>query len=170
MFLRHRQALEAAMREVAGAVDDADRAWRALTGRTHGGVIERYRCEDASTVIVTMGSLCGTVREAVDALRDAGARVGLVKVRLFRPLPVAALRAALGGRDMAIVLDRNHSPGHGGVLHQELLAALYGLSHAPRVHGFLAGVGGVNVPPHRIVDLVQGARTRSVVPGSIFVE
>ena len=74
-----------------------------------------------------MGSMCGTAREAVDALRDAGEAVGLLKVRLFRPLPVAALRAALAGVPDVLVLDRNFSPGVGGVLHQELRAALYGM-------------------------------------------
>ena len=108
--------------------------------------------------------MCGTARDAVDALRDAGQAVGLVKLRLFRPLPVAALRAALAGVHDAIVLDRNHSPGIGGVLHQELRAALYGLPDAPRVHGLLAGVGGVNVPVDKIVSLVrecQGAPVRA---------
>ena len=111
-------------------------------------------CDGARTVVVTLGSLCGTAREAVDGLREAGHAVGLVKVRLFRPLPVAALRAALDGVPDVVVLDRNHSPGAGGVLAQELRAALYGLPGAPRIRGCLAGVGGVNVPPERIADWV----------------
>ncbi|MDP3610430.1 MAG: hypothetical protein Q8R98_01125, partial [Rubrivivax sp.] len=57
----------------------------------------------------------------------------------------------------AIVLDRNHSPGTGGVLGQELRAALYGMPDAPRVHGLLAGVGGVNVAPERIEAFVRTA-------------
>ena len=105
-----------------------------------------------------MGSMCGTVREAVDELRAAGVAAGLLKVRLFRPLPARELRDALAHARDVIVLDRNHSPGAGGVLHQELRAALYGLQSPPRVHGFLAGVGGVNVPPGKIVELVGRAR------------
>ncbi|MBN8510747.1 MAG: hypothetical protein J0L57_19310, partial [Burkholderiales bacterium] len=93
----------------------------------------------------------------VDALRDEGVAAGLVKLRLFRPLPVAALRAALAGVRDAVVLDRNHSPGIGGVLHQELRAALYGAANPPRIHGLLAGVGGVNVPPRRIAEFVREA-------------
>jgi len=58
------------------------------------------------------------------------------------------------------VLDRNFSPGAGGVLHQELRAALYGMQAAPRIHGLLAGVGGVNVPPQKIVELALAARSR----------
>jgi pyruvate/2-oxoacid:ferredoxin oxidoreductase alpha subunit len=132
-------------------------------------VVERYRCDDAQSVIVTMGSMCGTARDAVDALRDAGEAVGLVKLRLFRPLPVAALRAALAGPRDVVVLDRNHSPGLGGVLHQEVRAALYGVDRAPRVHGLLAGVGGVNVPVQRIMAFVREARQSNPRPESIWV-
>jgi pyruvate/2-oxoacid:ferredoxin oxidoreductase alpha subunit len=159
MYYRHRQDVEAAMARVPALAAEADREWMALTGRSHG-IVERYRCEGAGTVVVSMGSLCGTAREAVDALRDSGHSVGLVKLRLFRPLPVAALRAALAGVADVVVLDRNHSPGLGGVLHQELRAALYGVPGSPRIHGYLAGVGGVNVSPERIAAFVQQAQGR----------
>jgi pyruvate/2-oxoacid:ferredoxin oxidoreductase alpha subunit len=116
-----------------------------------------------------MGSMCGTARVAVDVMREAGIAIGLVKVRLFRPLPVAALRAACAGARDVIVLDRNHSPGLGGVLHQELRGALYGMADTPRVHGLLAGVGGVNVPPEKIAQFVQDARSREPRPESVWV-
>ena len=168
MFYRHRQALQQAMDRVPGVLAECDREWGARTGRSWG-VVERYRCDGARCVVVTMGSMCGSAREAVDALRAAGEAVGLVKVRLFRPLPVAALRAALAGLANVIVLDRNHSPGAGGVLHQELRAALYGAAAAPRVHGLLAGVGGVNVPPAKIAEFVRAARGAAPRPDSQWV-
>ena len=156
MFFRHRVALEDAMARALVTAQEVDREWGALTGRSHG-LVERYRCDGARAVIVTMGSMCGTAREAVDAMRDAGEAVGLLKIRLFRPLPVQALRVALDGVPDVIVLDRNHSPGLGGIVHQELRGALYGLPGAPRIHGFLAGVGGVNVAPGAIAAIVRGA-------------
>jgi pyruvate/2-oxoacid:ferredoxin oxidoreductase alpha subunit len=165
MYYRHRQAIEQVMAGVPALAADADRAWGACTGRSWG-VVERYRCDGAAGVVVTLGSLCGTAREAVDALREAGEAVGLVKLRLFRPLPAAALRLALAGVRDVIVLDRNHSPGVGGVLHQELCAALYGQPEAPRVHGLLAGVGGVNVPPERIVAFVRDAMRAAAAPAT----
>jgi len=171
MYYRHRQDIEAAMARVPELAAAADREWSSHTGRSHG-VIERYRCDGAAAVIVSMGSLCGTAREAVDAMRDSGLAVGLVKLRLFRPLPGAALRAALGGiaaLDDVVVLDRNHSPGVGGVLHQELRAALYGMPDAPRVHGYLAGVGGVNVSPERIAAFVHQALASPVRAESEWV-
>ena len=165
MFCRHRQALEQGMVQALVAAQEADREWGALTGRSHG-IVERYRCDGARVVIVTMGSMCGTAREAVDAMREAGEAVGLLKVRLFRPLPVQALRVALEGVPDVVVLDRNHSPGLGGILHQELRGALYGVKSPPRVHGILAGVGGVNVSPDAIAQLVHTALTTPPQPES----
>lgn len=168
LYYRHRQDLGQAMAQVGELAADADAHWRELTGRGYG-LIERYRCEDADCVIVTLGSMCGTVREAVDALRTEGRAVGLLKVRLFRPLPAEALRRHLAGVRDVVVLDRNYSPGAGGVLHQELRAALYGVADAPRVHGYLAGVGGVNVPPAKICEFVDRAQNTLPVVESVWV-
>ncbi len=168
MYYRHRQATEQSMALVPQLAADADRDWAERTGRSWG-VVERYRCNDAGAVVVTMGSMCGTARAAIDALRADGVAAGLVKLRLFRPLPVAALRAALVGIRDVIVLDRNHSPGLGGVLHQELRAALYGIPGAPRIHGLLAGVGGVNVAPQRIAAFVRDAAQAEPRAESLWV-
>ena len=168
MFARHRRDLADAMAKVPQLAVDVDREWARLTGRSWG-IVERYRCDGARTVLVTMGSMCGTARDAVDAMRDAGVAVGLLKVRLFRPFPVAALRTALAGVAEAIVLDRNHSPGCGGVLHQELRSALYGMPDAPTIRGLLAGVGGVNVPPGRICEFVRNAASYDAGPESVWL-
>ena len=117
-----------------------------------------------------MGSMCGTAREAVDRLRTAGIAAGLLKVRLFRPLPAADLRTTLDGIANAVVLDRNYSPGTGGVLHQELKAALYGMKSPPRLHGYLAGVGGVDVPVERLQALALEIRDAEPSPKSLWLE
>jgi pyruvate/2-oxoacid:ferredoxin oxidoreductase alpha subunit len=168
MFYRHRQALGDAMARVPDLAAEADQEWFQHTGRCYG-VIERYRCDGARTAIVTMGSMCGTARDAVDMLREDGRDVGLVKVRLFRPLPKLALIEALRGIEQIVVLDRNYSPGHGGVLHQELRAALYGSNVMPRIHGLLAGVGGVNVSPAKIVEFVNQANHSEALGESQWV-
>ncbi len=150
---RSRQELGAAFAKVEDLVNAAGEEWGKLTSRSYGA-LEEYRMEDAEVVIVTMGSMCGTTRVAVDNLRDQGIAAGLLKVRLFKPLPTESLRKALKGVPCAIVLDRNYAPGMGGILHQELKGALYGLNDSPRLHGIMAGVGGVNVPPEKIESLV----------------
>jgi pyruvate/2-oxoacid:ferredoxin oxidoreductase alpha subunit len=168
MYYRHRQEVEAAMARVPELAATADRDWAALTGRSWG-IVERYRGDGARAMVVTMGSMCGTARDAVDALRAEGVEVGLLKLRLFRPLPLHALRAALAGVRDLVVLDRNHSPGCGGVLHQELRAALYGMPDAPAIHGCLAGVGGVNVSVDALAAIVRRALAESPAAESIWV-
>ena len=157
MYYRHRRDIGAAMDGSIAIAAEADREWQRRTGRGWG-LVERYRCEGADLVIVTMGSMCGTARDAVDAMREAGQAVGLLKVRLFRPLPAGELRQALAGVRDVLVLDRNFAPGAGGALNHELRAALYGMEGAPRLHGYLAGVGGVNVSPEKIIEFAGRAR------------
>jgi pyruvate/2-oxoacid:ferredoxin oxidoreductase alpha subunit len=169
MYKRHRHTIEGAMTRSLDVALDADRDWGELSGRSYG-LVERYRCDGARAVIVTIGSMCGTAREAVDALRDAGEAIGLLKIRLLRPLPVQALRLALAGVPDVLVLDRNHSPGLGGIIHQELRGALYGMQDAPRIHGLLAGVGGVNVSPDKIGALVRGVLGAEPQPQSLWME
>ena len=79
---------------------------------------------------------CGTARVAVDALRDAGVPVGLVKIKLFRPFPIEHVRAAVAGVPRLVVIERNFSPGRGRVLHQELKAAA--LRHGRPAHRYTA--------------------------------
>jgi pyruvate/2-oxoacid:ferredoxin oxidoreductase alpha subunit len=126
--------------------------------------------DNAELAIVTLGSMSGTAKEAVDFLRDEGRAVGLVKVRLFRPFPYQQLLAALNGVATALVLDRNYSPGLGGILHQEVKGALYRTAEAPVVHGLLAGVGGVNVTPEKIRALVIEYTDREPAVESIWVD
>lgn len=168
-YNRTRRDLDAAMQDVYGVMQEATSLWQGLTGRDYG-VIEEYRTGDADTIIVTLGSMAGTVREAIDNLRDQGQAIGMVKVRLFRPFPVFQLREALKNAATVLVLDRNFSPGMGGILHQELKAALSGLHEMPRIHGLLTGVGGVNVIPEKIQELV--AQTVDAEPSinSLWVE
>jgi len=95
--------------------------------------------------------------------------VGLLKIRLFRPFPVQAIQEAVAGIPRLVVMERNYSPGLGGILHQELKAALFGMENAPLVHGYLAGVGGVNVSVDRIEELTRKALAETPVVESVWV-
>ncbi len=167
MFYRHRRDLGLAMESVMAVAQEADAEWQKLTDRGYG-IVEQYRCEGAELVIATMGSMAGTARETVDNLRAAGVPVGLLKVKLFRPFPLEAVRRALRGVAKVMVLDRNFAPGTGGFLHQELKAALYGLEQGPAVHGYLAGVGGTNVSPANVADWVREAMATQPVAGPVW--
>lgn len=164
-----RRDMDAAMQGVEALTIRAGEDWAGLTGRA-SAPLEPYRTEGAEMVFVTMGSMAGTARLAVDALREQGVAAGLLKLRLFRPLPAAALRAALAGVPCALVLDRNYSPGTGGVLHQELKSALFAQGDAPRLFGLLTGVGGVNVAPETLAGLALEYRDAPADNQPIWVE
>ena len=98
--------------------------------------------------------------DVINQLHDDGQKVGLVKVKMFRPFPTADLRAALGGVPDVAVLDRNISPGHSGIFAEETRAALYDLPDGkrPRVHGYIVGLGGRDVTPATIMDCIERTR------------
>jgi pyruvate/2-oxoacid:ferredoxin oxidoreductase alpha subunit len=167
MYYRHRKEMDETLARVPAAAVQADADYEEIFGRGYG-IVERYHMDDAETAIVAFGSMCGTARVAVDELRAEGRKIGLVKVKLFRPFPIEAVREAVAGVSRLVVMERNYMPGVGGCLHQELKAALYGMKDAPLIHGYLAGVGGVNVPVRMIREMVEKACVDDPVAGSVW--
>jgi pyruvate ferredoxin oxidoreductase alpha subunit len=134
------------------------RDFEAIFGRSYDAV-ETYRSEDAEIVFLMIGSFSTKARAAVDALRDAGERVGLVRPRLLRPYPAADLRRALAGKRGVAVIDQNLSPGRGGALHCELAAALYGVDGAPRtLASFIGGLGGRDISASEFYEIASVTR------------
>ena len=132
--------------------------FREAFGRNHPAV-EAYRAEDAEYLFVMLGSFATKAREAVDRLRDAGWAIGLLRPRLLRPFPAAALQELLAGRRAVAVIDQNLSMGMGGVLHGELLAALYGQAEAPPVvASFIGGLGGRDIGAEEFYEMAQTLR------------
>jgi len=149
--LRRQQA--AALEGALVVLDELCEELAALSGRRYGA-LERYRTGDAEHIVVALGSTAGTVKEAVDALRDRGERVGLVKPTAFRPLPRRALRAALAGAARVTVLDRADSPGGVPPLAAEVAATLYGSGSELDWHVY--GLGGRDFHPEDVVAIVGG--------------
>jgi pyruvate ferredoxin oxidoreductase alpha subunit len=119
--------------------------WGKLTGR-HYHPVETYRADDAEYCIVTMGSFGETAMEVVDALREEGEKVGVVKIRLWRPFPFEDLRKAVLGKKALVVIDRAISfGGPGGPVALEIRSALYGKKGAPALVNYIAGLAGRDV-------------------------
>jgi pyruvate ferredoxin oxidoreductase alpha subunit len=125
-------------------IEDVAKEFGQLFGRYYGGLIDTYQMEDAEVALVAMGSIVGTMKDAVDEMRDTGIKVGIVKVRSYRPFPVEALRAALKGVKCICVIDRDISMGMEGALFTDLKAGLYARSNAELL-GFIAGMGGRDI-------------------------
>jgi pyruvate ferredoxin oxidoreductase alpha subunit len=109
-------------------------------GRPSGGLVRGYRCDDAETIVVALGSVVGTLEDCIDELRNDGMKVGVLGIRSFRPFPLAAVRAALQGAQRVVVLEKSFSVGLGGVVSTDVRVALSGL----QLHGYtvIAGLGG----------------------------
>jgi pyruvate ferredoxin oxidoreductase alpha subunit len=126
-------------------------------GRSYKAV-ETYMTEGAETVLVAMGSFTETAATVVDRLRAQGRKVGLVRLRLWRPFPFAELRQALRGVKNVIVFDRSLSyGGPGGPLCSEIKAALYAGQERPRVVSFVGGLGGRDITPAQFEQMFDRA-------------
>ena len=155
VYMEMRLRQQEAMREVFGAWAGIEANWEKRFGR-RWGAIETYRTEDADLVLVTSGTITSTTRYVVNQQREAGRKLGLVKVKMFRPFPTDLLRRALAGVPRVAVLDRNISPGHSGIFAEELRAELYDLPDGkrPRVDGYILGLGGRDVTPAVIEEVI----------------
>jgi len=150
MEMRHDMAaaMDTALTNFARIEDDYER----LFGRRYGAV-EAVACDDAEIVFVTSGTITSTTRLVLENLRGRGEKLGMVKIKLFRPFPVEEVRKALEGAKKIAVIDRNFSFGASGIFAQEVRAALYNApDHAP-VFGYIAGIGGRDVTPEVLEEI-----------------
>jgi len=109
-------------------------------GREAGGLVRGYRCEDAETIVVSLGSVLGTLKDTVDAMREVGAKIGVLGIHCFRPWPAAAVREALANARRVIVLEKSLAVGLGGVVASNVAGSYRG--HEAAVHTVIAGLGG----------------------------
>jgi pyruvate/2-oxoacid:ferredoxin oxidoreductase alpha subunit len=140
------------MEKTRPVITRVNEEYRKLVGRGYG-MTEAVDADDADLVIVTSGAMTSTTRLAVAALRENGAKVGLLKLKAFRPFPRQEVQEALGKVPKVLVIDRNISIGKEGIWCQELKSALYPLKQRPAVFGCIAGICGADVSPDMIEEL-----------------
>jgi len=161
MEFRYQQ--QEAMDRARGVIAEVDKRFGDHFGRYYGGMVEEIRCEDADVVLVGMGSLVGTSRIVVDRLRNRGLKVGLVKLRYYRPFPREYFKG-LSKRVKAMgVIDRDISFGYEGAVASDIKSALAGAGVVPKVINFIAGIAGRDITKEHIegmydklFNLVQG--------------
>jgi pyruvate ferredoxin oxidoreductase alpha subunit len=118
------------------------RDFKQAFGRDSGGLLRTYRAQDAETLVVAMGSVCGTIKDTIDEMREDGVKIGLVTLVAYRPFPTQALSAALARCKDIVVIDKSVSPGLGGPLANDVDMALRNLPNTPHLHSAIAGLGG----------------------------
>ncbi len=161
IFAEYRYTHIAALDRAKEKIDAIDLEFQQLFGRGYGGQIEEYRMEDAAIALISMGSPSGTAKAVIDSKRDAGMKVGLVKIRALRPFPKERLAKALQGKRAVGVLDKNVCFGwDGGVVLMETKAALYESGTMVPTVGFIGGLGSCDISKQHIeraIDTVDRA-------------
>lgn len=138
-------------------IEEVARQFEESFGRYYGGLIDGYFLDDAEIVIVTLGSVVGTVKDAIDAMRSEGKKVGLLKIRSYRPFPVQALRKALKDAAVIAVMEKDVAIGGEAGLVTDLKAAFYSSSIRTPIIGFAAGLGGRDITIKDIRKIVEKA-------------
>ncbi len=154
-YVELRKKHMAALERVKPKLDEIDKGFEKAFGRHYGGQIEEYRTGDAEIVLVTSGSAVGTARTMVDAKREQGIKVGLVKLRLFRPFPVERLVQALKGRKAVGVLDRSICFGWNcGPLFMEIRAITPKIGILPML-SFIDGLANMDITQEHIGRMID---------------
>ena len=133
---------------------EADEEFEKHYGRSYG-LVEEYRTDGADTILVTSGTITSTSRTVIDERRERGEKIGLMKMRVFRPFPVDEVRRVLAGRKKVLVVDRNIGFSIGGIFAQEIRAAMWNTRADLPIFGFIAGIGGRDVTPEVIEEIID---------------
>ncbi len=149
-YVEFRRELAKANDRVIPTLQQVEDEYGRVMRRYHGGPLTTYRVEDADAVLLTMGTATTTARSVVDEMRSEGQKVGLAKLRLFRPFPTESIRRLAAEVDRLGIADRSYTFGATGPVETEVSAALYTAPHRPALTGFFAGIGGRDVTPGEV--------------------
>jgi pyruvate ferredoxin oxidoreductase alpha subunit len=141
IYMEMRRDVQKAMEQVPDIFSGVEQDFANIFGRTYGPV-EKFYCDDARIIMVVTGTAASTCRQVISDLRSKGEKVGMLKLKMFRPFPVNLIRRHLGSVQKIAVVDRNFSFGASGIFAQEIRAALCNHPGHPQVFGYIAGLGG----------------------------
>ncbi|RLE82297.1 MAG: pyruvate ferredoxin oxidoreductase [Thermoprotei archaeon] len=144
-YMEFRYLMQRGMESARDIIRKVDEEFGKIFGRRYGGLIEKYRCDDAEYALITLGGSSGDAREAVDKLRENGVKIGLCRIRVIRPFPVQDVVECLSNKEGVIVVERDISMGLCGVLATEIASVLFMNGIQPKFASFIAGLGGREV-------------------------
>jgi pyruvate ferredoxin oxidoreductase alpha subunit len=151
-YLEFRYENEQAIRRARDVIMRTGKEFGKQFGRDYSQLVEGYMLDDADVAIVAIGSICGTVKDAIDEMRAQGKKVGLLKIRCYRPFPSEEVLRALKGVKTVAVLDKNISLGAKGAVALEVKDALY--KTGIPVHDYIIALGGRDVRKKDIAEIV----------------
>lgn len=159
-YMEMRYNTQLAMQAVEKRLGQIEKEYASIFNRKYGP-LEAIHCADAEIIIVTTGTVTSTCRLVLAQLRACAEKVGLLKIKMFRPFPAELIRRHLGSAQKIAVVDRNFSFGAGGIFAQEIRAALCSLASPPRVFGYVAGLGGRDITPETLMEIYTKTKDQS---------
>jgi pyruvate/2-oxoacid:ferredoxin oxidoreductase alpha subunit len=162
VYMEMRHNIQMAMEQVQDRFVKVEDEFEAIFGRKYGPV-EAVECDDAKIIMVVTGTAASTCRHVISDLRLKGEKVGMLKLKMFRPFPTDLIRRILGPAYKVAVIDRNFSFGVSGIFAQEVRSALYNSDKHPPVFGYIAGLGGRDVTPE-IIEKIYRMTQKSAAP------
>jgi len=154
-YMEFRYMIQEAMENAKQLIPKVDKEYGKQFGREYGGMIEKYKCDGADLVMLTMGTMGSEARLTVDKLRNEGYKVGSARVRVYRPYPVEEILKLAKNVQMISTIDRHISFGMEGFLGSETKAALFNQKDRPMIASFIAGLGGRDVTADSIERMAQ---------------
>lgn len=154
-----RHEIQSAMERVPLVLEGALGEFEHIFGRRPAGPLATMEVEDADTILIACNTMARTLRRVVKERRAKGERIGMVNCRMFRPFPREAIRSAVASARRVGVLDRNHSPGSGGIFWQEIAASLRGRTDLI-LQDYVVGLGGGDVTPEVIDRIITDLHLR----------
>ena len=155
-YFEIRYKMQKTMEEAVTIAREADAEFGRIFGRRYD-LVERYHSDDADLIVVVSGSVASTTRDVIDQVRSEGKKIGMLKMRMFRPFPIQAFRDAVKNAKKVAVIDRNICVGFGGIFYQEISSILHGHRNDLPVFGFVCGLGGRDVTPEVLHEVVEYA-------------
>lgn len=156
LMLQYRKEHLDAMTRALTVIDEVDARFASSFGRSYGGLIEEYEMEDADVVIITIGGMSGTGKDAVDAAREQGIKAGLIKLRFVRPFPAQRLAVALAGKKAFAVVDRSVSFGWSrGPMYMETKAAVADADERYASFSAIGGLGGADLSFDHMLGVIR---------------
>jgi pyruvate/2-oxoacid:ferredoxin oxidoreductase alpha subunit len=162
--------IDRAMARVPRVFEECRREFGSVFERDPGGAVQGYEVEDAETILVATGTIATTARELVRRRREAGERLGLIKLKLYRPFPEEEIRQACRKARRVGVLDRNYAAGLGGVFWQDLRAAFQGRRDDLLIQDYLTGICGGDVTPAMLDEVLSDLARRESAGAPVWMD
>jgi len=154
-YMEFRYQVEEAMNNSIEVIKEVNKDFKDTFGRSYD-LIEEYKCDDAEIILIAMGSICSTIRVKVDQLREAGEKIGLLKISVYRPFPVDDIQKAVSKAKKVAILDKNYLFGIGGSLYNDFKAKI-----DVEAYNFIVGLGGRDITPESIDEILEKTKNPS---------